>query len=382
MNSESGNRASSDETVKTRMVVAGILAGFLLFGWLTIYRRGVAGIGPSHDVADVISLSSGWADESSCIDCHEQAEQFSETGHARTLTPATSSESLELLRSLGASTIGHREGIAVTSVDDQVQAFRSAAGADATARLDWCFGSGQHARTWVSTLPDALGSPDLLEFRWTWYHDTQDFGVTPGQPDHPGEGTIGMLGLLFDGPRAWRCFSCHSSRVPSAGEPLDASQIHAGVTCQRCHGPRADHVDSEGEYHDPVWTVTDREEAVNRCGQCHRRADEQALDTIRAGNPDIVRFQPVGLSQSACYINSQMSCTTCHDPHRSMASQDSRRIQQCVKCHDPEQTEHVLCAASMTDNCLACHMPTVQSVPGLSFTDHWIRVPDTSELQP
>jgi len=316
-----------------------------------------------------------WADENRCLDCHEQAEVFDQTGHARTLSRASSDDSIKILRALKDSSIGKRENVTVDMDQKQVQAERTIDSFRSQTRLDWCFGSGTHARTWVSVMPDALGAHDLLEFRWTWYHGISEFGVTPGQPDEHGAGASASLGLLFDGPRAWRCFSCHSSSLPPIDRPFEGEDLHPGVTCQRCHGPRGEHVRSEGEFHDPVWRIPeDRDKAVAQCAVCHRSPEEQDEQTIWPGNPDITRFQPVGLTRSACYINSSMTCTTCHDPHVPMTRPESTSIRQCVQCHDPQHDDHVLCGADMSDNCLECHMPAVPSGPGLAFTDHWIRV--------
>lgn len=367
-------------SVVLRAVAAAVLPP-LLIGLGFLVTRAVRGASCSAGVAvDLAATPDGWADESRCIDCHEQAAEFGATGHANTLQRAETDDSLALLRQLSDSDIGRRDNVSILVDDaDTVRGVRTADGLVNAVELDWCVGSGTHARTWICTLPDALGSTDLLEFRWTWFASSDSFVLTPGHPETTGRGTIAQLGLLFDGPRALRCFSCHATRVRAEDGAIDEQAIHPGVTCQRCHGPRARHVASDGEYHDPAWQITDRDEAVHRCAQCHRRADELDADQIDPHNADIARFQPAGLSQSLCFQRSQMTCTTCHDPHRPMERQDTRNIRQCVQCHDPEQPAHTTCGAGMSDGCLDCHMPAVEAVPGLPFTDHWIRVREESE---
>jgi hypothetical protein len=363
-----------------RVVGVAAVALLVLLGGPLVSLLWPRSIPSTQDRTDVSASAAGWVDEQRCADCHEQSREFALTGHANTLRPADDPESLKLLRELAESPLGQSESVAVMMPDGQPVGVRNAGKIRHSIPLHWCVGSGQHARTWISTMPDALGSMDLLEFRWTWFHSIADFVATPGHPEAAGEGAIASLGLLFDGPRAWRCFSCHSSRLPVVDGVIDESGIHGGVTCQRCHGPRARHVATEGAYQDPAWILSDRDDSVARCAQCHRRADEQKPGTVRPDNPDIVRFQPIGLSQSKCYQQSQMSCTSCHDPHRPMASQNPRGIWQCVQCHDPAATDHTLCGAGMADNCLDCHMPAVETVPHLPFTDHWIRVRQESEL--
>lgn len=162
---------------------------------------------------------------------------------------------------------------------------------------------------------------------------------------------------------------------------LDAEALKPGVTCQRCHGPRQAHVDSEGEIGDSFWATATQMESVNRCGQCHRRADEQDSKTVTTDNSDIVRFQPVGLVQSACFRGSpKMTCLTCHDPHRPLSAQNSLGISQCVQCHDGAAGHDPMCGAGHRDDCLRCHMPKVRGTRPVEFTDHWIRIRRPGEI--
>lgn len=325
---------------------------------------------PSLPMAAVAS-AHGWADESQCIDCHDQATQFWQTGHAHTLQKASSQHSREMLAKLADAAALKAEQTKLHITDQSVVAVTEVDGGEAAVELDWCFGSGHHAATWVSTVADSSGATDILEFRWSLYAgDVVD--VTPGQPEQPPSGT-GKLGLWFDSPKAYRCFSCHASVLPIHDGPLPEAHIKTGVTCQRCHGPRLEHVLSDGSEGHHRWPA-DRWESVNRCAQCHRRADELGDDEVSIHNRNIVRFQPVGLVQSPCFLQSEMDCMTCHDPHKPLSAQDSRGIWQCVQCHDPDDDTHVLCGAGMRDQCLECHMPAIKMNAPVSFTDHWIRV--------
>lgn len=325
---------------------------------------------------DWVSSDAGWVDESRCAECHEQALTFWETGHAQTLRPANDPASISVLATLIQQPACVAEGTSLKIDGEQITAVNDADGVRSQAELDWCFGSGRHAQTWVAGLTDSYGATDLLEYRWTWYHETEDFDITPGQPVEATPGYFGRLGVLFDHPKARRCFGCHASVVPVEDGEIQYEQIHAGVTCQRCHGPRAEHVATEGKVHDPFWSDISQEESVARCGVCHRVPQEFDPADIRADNPEMARFQPVGLLQSRCYQMSQMTCVTCHDPHQTLEAQDSLRISQCVQCHDGADTLRPLCSAGHATDCLSCHMPKVAMDRPLEFTDHWIRVPD------
>ncbi|MEZ6134845.1 MAG: multiheme c-type cytochrome [Pirellulaceae bacterium] len=330
-------------------------------------------------ISDAVHSQAGWADEASCIDCHEQAEFFSRTGHAQTLRPASDATSLEALRRVSNSPRLAAEGTRLEFDADRVFAVTGMESpgtslADAVrVQLDWCFGSGLHAQTWTATLLDSSGATDQLEFRWSLYHG-ELVDRTPGQPTDPTDGRLGKLGVLFDGPKSARCFACHANYVPEFQGAIDERGILPGVTCQRCHGPRQSHVASDGEFSDPHWSSKDRLESVHRCAQCHRRADELTAEEVTTENKAIVRFQPVGLVQSKCFTHSQMTCTTCHDPHLPPDMQELHRIDQCVQCHQPDNIDHVTCGAGESSDCLRCHMPKVQMDAPVAFTDHWIRV--------
>lgn len=328
-------------------------------------------------LVDVIHSEGGWADESRCAECHEQADEYSLTGHANTLRPAGSNFSLELLEELcakspdwDATVTGDAEAAVITLLDD---------GLARKVQLDFCFGSGTHANTWTSLLPDSRDNQDLMEFRWTWFRSTEGFSLTPGQLKERGRGAVTSVGMLFDSPKAKRCLSCHSTQISLDHGRIDSSQMVYGIGCQRCHGPRQAHVESRGTSHPADWQIKDQMDSVMRCAVCHRMPGERDPHEIRPGNVDIVRFQPMGLLQSACFLKSEMTCVTCHDPHRPMSVQDSLGTWQCIQCHNPAHTmaeePHITCAAGEIDRCVECHMPKVPHDFPVSFTDHWIRVP-------
>lgn len=338
----------------------------------------VLGQRPRKIPRDMLAGGDKWADESTCTECHNEPDTYVETGHAQTLHFGNSPRSLEKLKRFAESKPAKAEGVQVR-IDDSgaVASFGEGAGA-ASVPLNWCFGSGAHAVTWCSTTIDSLGATDQLEFRYTWFHEVDGFEVTPGQPDVAPPTHHGQLGVLFDGAKTQRCFGCHASHMDIVNGFIREDTLVRSISCQRCHGPMKAHVDSGGEYIDPAWKTTDREEAIKQCGQCHRNPDELDASEITTSNNNIVRFQPVGLKQSACYLNSEMTCITCHDPHLSLSEQNSRGIWQCVQCHDPKKAAHTLCGAGEVDDCLRCHMPAVRMKQPVKFTDHWIRVRETA----
>jgi hypothetical protein len=363
--------------------VLAVLALAFLCVW-RIFPQAETGFPEQAAHRDAVENSTGLADESRCVECHEQAESFSLTGHARTLSRVLHPDSLAALRKLEQTSAAINEGLEIEFSSNAVRALTSSAEGPATElTLDWCFGSGEHARTWVGTLSGSWGATDLVEFRWTHYHATDGFDITPGQVDSPPAGYFQQLGVLYDAPKARNCFACHATSLTFSGGRLHADSVKPGVTCQRCHGPRQAHLDSDGEVGDSLWKTATQMKSVNRCGQCHRRADEQDPETITTDNVDIVRFQPVGLVQSACFRGSpKMTCVTCHDPHRPLSAQDSLGSHQCVQCHDGSAEHDSLCGAGHREDCLRCHMPKVPGRRPVAFTDHWIRIRRPDEIRP
>jgi hypothetical protein len=133
-------------------------------------------------------------------------------------------------------------------------------------------------------------------------------------------------------------------------------------------------------------------EAVERCGECHRRA-EDFDNAIFHDNKSIVRFAPVGLTQSPCFLKqadvkladgntARMDCATCHDPHVGSIRPEMISI-SCGKCHQGTAETAGHCTSPETAaNCLPCHMPQVPMNEELSFTDHWIRVRSKESPRP
>ena len=153
------------------------------------------------------------------------------------------------------------------------------------------------------------------------------------------------------------------------------------ISCERCHGPARGHVEAarrgiQGEAPAmPIgpggWTAARQ---MERCGECHRVPEMVTPGDIRVENAALVRHQPVGLMQSACYqkSNGAMGCVTCHDPHARSSSDRSGYETFCLACHD--NGSKTACPVSPRDGCIDCHMPQRDVGRGMMMSDHWIRV--------
>src|SRR5262249_22814484 len=145
-----------------------------------------------------------------------------------------------------------------------------------------------------------------------------------GQAEGANADGMGPLGRFHSASGTLKCFECHSTTTSSRGpDTLDEATMIPNVGCESCHGPARAHVESarRGAVGEALampagparWSATDE---LRTCGRCHRLPEMGDPSLIRTDNPVLVRFQPVGLMQSACYRKSDgLSCMTCHDPH-------------------------------------------------------------------
>jgi Flp pilus assembly protein TadD len=146
-----------------------------------------------------------------------------------------------------------------------------------------------------------------------------------------------------------------------------------------------------------------RERQMDVCMQCHlETSSPHAAAEIKAYDRDLLSYRPgqalgeykifferakplqsgefgnahaaYGLRKSACYLQTQMTCLTCHNPHDvphgDVAIQGY--IATCNKCHAAVQ--HTV-ALPAKENCITCHMPKrrTQGAVHLILTDHYIQ---------
>ncbi len=315
-----------------------------------------------------------------CAECHADTHKSHLTSpHSRTLTTAKASNIATLFcgqKHFGGEDFGtfeyicDDEGLAV-SLRERFP--------DRLFPLDYAFGSGKHAVTFLTLLQDKEETV-AVEHRMSWFRNSSKVDVTPGQSKETPGRDMDCFGKIFRGKDMHRCFNCHIT----TGRIVDGrvENLTAGVHCEKCHGPGAAHA-SAAENGNLVeaknsirhgWTAS---EEIAMCGECHRMPQEITSTRLKDYPNSLVRFQPVGLLQSRCYLNSSgvMKCTTCHDAHEDVHSRTAEvQVESCRKCHSTDIQK--ACSAGETSKCIDCHMPAVELIPGVSFHDHWIRVRD------
>jgi Cytochrome c554 and c-prime len=318
-----------------------------------------------------------------CRQCHPgETALFSRSGHSQTLRPAASLPRAQWLDGRRVAD-PERPGVAWTYAlrDGQLSVDRNEQGKTEHYVIDYAFGSGHHAMTFVSMLDRDPTHPAALEHRLSYYSQSDSLDLTPGHVVIAGRPGTTPHGRELPPAKALKCFDCHTTITSNLGQDvLDVATMRPNISCERCHGPARAHVVAARRGDEDLampfgyerWTAA---EQMRLCGHCHRHPDQRSLDELRPENPELVRFQPVGLMLSACYTKSQgaLSCVNCHDPHAKASSDRTSYEPVCLSCHQsaPQQT----CPVSPLKGCIDCHMPRKDAGQGVLFTDHWIRSP-------
>lgn len=333
----------------------------------------------------------------SCRDCHPgEFAAHSGSGHSKTLRRAVQ---VALRRGWDSRTTPDPEQPGVSWKfqvrDGRLWVERSAAqtpGGIQAERfaIDYALGSGRHATTLVTMVDRDPRHPTIREHRLTFFGHADGFGLTPGQSlaGHASGNT--PAGRIHSADDTLKCFGCHATMTSDRGfDQLDPATIIPDVTCERCHGPARAHVeaarrgDAPESLHLPFGLDgSPADEELRLCGTCHRLPEMLTSNALSTANPVIVRYQPIGLMQSACFRGSDgaMACTTCHDPHSRTSSDRAAYEAACLSCHDRRRVHP--CPLSNRSGCVDCHMPRRDVARGMIMTDHWIRVdrPDSARI--
>ena len=326
-----------------------------------------------------------YAGEASCRECHPgESALYHRSGHSQTLRLVADRE--DLIRWLdgkqAADPADPDASFHYQHKDGQLSAVREAPDSSESRVLEYAFGSGHHATTFVTVTDPDPAHPAAIEHRLTYFAEGPRLDITPGQGDTreiPPEFKT-PEGHLLDAAAARMCFSCHvtilSDRDPSV---LDVATMVKNVSCERCHGPGQAHIEAARRGESPLKMPFGRRGSTPRleiklCGQCHRTPEQVPPDSIRPDNPQLVRFQSVGLVASRCFNESDggFGCVACHDPHARTSPDMGSYEAACLKCH--KAAPQTVCRVSPDKGCIACHMPRREAGSKVAFTDHWIRI--------
>jgi hypothetical protein len=315
----------------------------LAIAWLTLSCRGA---------------ERTFVGAAACGKCHNEVlERQSASGHARALYPATEHPlSSEFFPK---TPIERAPGFEFRFIRDPQRGFlmRVARGDAAVVMpIDWAFGAGEQAVTFVSK----AGPDNYLEDYFSYYPGTHALGVTPGQERLTARDVGDAAGFAHRGLDIVSCFGCHSTGTVRVRDGTVAP-TELGVRCEACHGPGSVHPER------PRLSAVQMNEL---CGKCHR-SPSSFEGKVDWEDPWNVRFQPAYLGRSACFLKSggRLSCTTCHSVHDELRRDASFYNGVCSGCH-PSAHKGV----AERGDCVECHMPRVSPRAPLEFRNHWIAV--------
>jgi hypothetical protein len=351
----------------------------------------------AQDAATAAQLVGGKV----CRECHpSESAVHSLSGHARTLRRAPGAAITSWLDGRSVTDREHPEAVWTFSVTDggKVEVERNEHGQSACFPVDYVLGSGVNAMTFVSLGRVRADPAHLtgLEQRISYYTKGPRLDITPGQ-FQTGAASLGITvaphGRPLDKDELATCLKCHATITSTEGPGrVDPATLVPNISCERCHGPGRAHVEA-ARRRDPEENLTlplgsavsaPPLKQLESCGECHRRVEDvPPWAPLVPENPDLLRFQPVGLSLSPCFQKgkSGLSCTSCHDPHARVSSDHAAYETVCLNCHGTVQQKQQPCPVSPSGRCIDCHMPRRPALLGFLFTDHWIRKPDRTQIK-
>ena len=343
-------------------------------------------------------LNSAYVGDAVCFDCHEsQWTGFQDHGMARSFYPMKPENAVE---NFDADPVWHPESEFWYRVleEDGVywqEEFRLDAQGNRThslkRRMDYVIGSGNAARTYISE-----SNQRLYQLPLTWYSQVSQWDFSPGYE---------VVNRRFERLIPDRCMACHNS-YPQDVEWVEGKYVEVpqGISCERCHGPAAAHVnlrlagggpEGSADYSIVNPARLSHDLQMDVCQQCHlhttvsvlrdhrkafdfrpseRLQDHLALFSAHDSTDGLdVISHAERLTQSACYLAASppMTCTTCHNPHEGFRDKGPQYFNNtCNSCHASVPNHEV------REDCAGCHMPkeVADGTPHATFTDHWIRV--------
>jgi hypothetical protein len=319
---------------------------------------------------------ASYAGSESCGGCHAaQSARQSATGHAWSLRPAAGHRLARHFQSEGT-----RDPDFFLKLDGEEPRIKVTQGAKSLeVPVEWAFGSGTQAVTFVSRLDD----DSYLELHLSYYSRPGQLAPTPGHSGLQPKSLLEAAGLRYETfdpePKIMRCFRCHSTGPLSLGPELEIRPAEMGVRCEACHGAGKPHVEAarKGEIVEARKLIANpgRNSAAalnDLCGGCHRKPAPVG-STTNWNDPWNTRHQPLYLGESACFQRGRLSCLTCHNPHEPLRRNEAAHYNRtCNECH--AAPKHSSVQPARAKDCIACHMPRVEPHRHLQFTNHWIGI--------
>lgn len=258
-------------------------------------------------------------------------------------------------------------------------------------KVDYKIGSGHHTNSHLFEI-----NGYVHQMPYTYYTQDEIGDLPPGFENGQNTRFSREIGL--------ECMSCHNAHADhQTGSSNKYNMIPQGIDCERCHGPGEVHVKNKlaGDIIDTSkyidYSIVNPKKLpldlqFDICQRCHLQGTsvlnnlasfsdfkpgmhlKEVMDTYlpRYENDDsfIMASHVDRLKQSNCFKNAEMTCVSCHDPHRSVNTLDVTYFDnKCMQCHNICEDKHI-------ENCASCHMPESSSsdIMHVSITDHKIGI--------
>ncbi len=246
-------------------------------------------------------------------------------------------------------------------------------------RMDISVGAGIKGQTYLYWKDNFLFQLPVFHF------SLKDLWVnSPGFPNK----------VIFNRAITSRCLECHSTYAQKIEvgqdqpEQFSRENLVLGIDCEKCHGAASNHVkyhrenpaDSAGKFIVSTKGFT-RQQKLDMCALCHsgiminkqpafsftpgdRLSDYYAYNTIAADieSLDVHGNQYGLLTLSQCFLQSDLTCNSCHDSHKKETGDILLFSERCMSCHKEEHKKlQGVTGVSLQENCIDCHMPEKES---------------------
>ena len=317
----------------------------------------------------------------SCQNCHKEIT----TGHIHTAhfltTQPASANNIKGSFLPGENVFAFTNRLEVV-MEKRIDKFYQAAYLDGVQKnakpFDILVGSGTKGQSYMYWKGNKL-----FQLPITYFAPLHQWSNSPGYP--------GMV--VYNRPITSRCLECHSTYFEKTSEDeieteeFDRTKIIYGVDCEKCHGPAASHVkyhqqnpnDKNGKFIINTGKLS-RQQNLDLCTLCHggNLTKSKPSFTFKAGEYlanyfvtdsakkfadriDVHGNQYGLLSSSKCFLNSQMTCSSCHNSHENERNNITLFSQRCMHCHNASEgnfckvkVDHNI---NIQNNCIDCHMP-------------------------
>lgn len=251
------------------------------------------------------------------------------------------------------------------------------------SRFDIVVGSGKKGQSFLSWKKNSL-----IQMPITYFTPENTWSTSPG---------FSSRNVAFNRVVTSRCLECHSTyfeRTSAEGihpEQFNQQKIIYAITCEKCHGPAKEHVTyhtnnpAEKTAHAIINPAKlSRQKNLDLCTLCHGGRLEKTKpsfsftagddlkdyfniqpNNIPAANLDVHGNQFGSLSASKCFLQSQMTCLSCHNVHENESGKTEVFSAKCLTCHTGTAVKTCKLKAELGEtinkNCIDCHMPYQQS---------------------